>query len=127
MKKLKLLYALLFAVAAIACSKNDESPTFKKEDFVGTWEQDGSEEQGCTTIVKVDATKFYHFGSKCGTVVDFGDGYTFTFDGKTFTFTDANLDSQIKYGILSKTATTFKADLYLDGVKISTDTYTKLP
>jgi hypothetical protein len=58
MKKLKLLYAVLFAVAIIACSKDDESPTFKKEDFVGIWKEDGTEDNGCVDVVKFDATKF---------------------------------------------------------------------
>jgi hypothetical protein len=128
MKQFKLLYALLFAVAVIACKDDDESPTFKKEDLVGTWEENDSEIQGCTFLIKIDATKFYNFGTKCDDDIFFSDGYTFTFDGKqTFTFTDDDTDTDYKYVILSKNATTLKADVYVDGTKFSTDTFTKLP
>jgi hypothetical protein len=126
MKKLKLLYAVLFAVAIIACSKDDESPTFKKEDFVGIWKEDGTEDNGCVDVVKFDATKLFTYGEKCGTqdAEFFFDGAVFTFDGKSFKITDSGIEE--KYVIVSKTATTFKADYYISNTKFSTSSYTKV-
>lgn len=125
MKKLKLLYALVFAVAVIACSKDDESPSFKKEDFYATWKIDGSEDGDCVDVIKFDANKMYN-GDKCGNdAADFYFENAYTFDGKQ-TFTVNVLGIESKMVVTSKTATTFKADSYLAGTKIETVTYTKL-
>jgi hypothetical protein len=124
MKKLKLLYAVFFAVAIIACSKDDESPTFKKEEFVGTWEEDDSEFQGCTSIVRFSDTKIAS-GSKCGADIDIDEEVTFTFDGKQ-TFTYESVLGETKYVITSKNATTFKGKLVIDGVDFGSYTFTKI-
>jgi hypothetical protein len=125
MKKLKLLYAVLFAVAIIACSKDDDDPTFKKEDFYFTWEMDDSAEQGCTSVIKIDASKIYD-GEKCGTnPVELYDDNAYTFEGGN-TFKVDFQGTEIKLVVKSKSATKFTADSYFAGAKVSTDSYTKL-
>jgi hypothetical protein len=125
MKKLNLLYAVLFAVTIISCSKDDEKPSFKKEDFYATWQEDGSLDAGCTSVIKIDATKIYD-GEKCGTdPIDFYDENVYTFEGGNTFKTDFG-GIEIKMVVTSKTATTFKADGYLAGTKVSSASYTKL-
>src|SRR5687767_3872762 len=111
MKKLNLLYALLFAVAIVACKDDDESPSFKKEDFFATWKEDGTEDGDCFDVIKLDATKWYE-GTKCGTAdADFDGGTTYTYDNKS-AFIISFFGLEAKYVVTSKTATTFKVDEY---------------
>lgn len=125
MNKLKLLYALTFAVVTIACSSDDEKPSFKQADFYGTWQKDGSEEDDCTDLIKINET-IISYGTKCAGVERFYSEDTYEFKNNSILFEYEDFELSIKYVVKSKTATTFKADLYWDNVKMETQTFTKL-
>ena len=124
MNKLKSLYALIFVVAMIACG-DDEKPSFKQTDFYATWQIDGSENGDCTDLIKINESMFFS-GTKCNANQTFDNGMTYTYKNNTFSITYPDLDLTVKYVIRSKTATTMKADLYWETVKMDTQTLTKL-
>jgi hypothetical protein len=130
MKKFKLLYALLFAVAVIACKDDDESPTFKKADFIGTWEVTKFE----AAVTGFDGACKYTFTE---TELDetFCDGSTeyslfsgeYTFDNKSVLTLKTQDADDIKYTltISSLNATTGKFVIHMDDHKYGTATVTK--
>jgi hypothetical protein len=124
MKKLNVLLVLLFVVA-VSCSKDDEAPSFKKENFIGTWEDKSSADSGCTDVIKYDDAKAYS-GTLCsGTLAVDPDGYTYTFDGKqTITVNFAGITETVK--ILSLNSTTMKVSVTALGINGGTITYTKV-
>jgi hypothetical protein len=123
MKKLNLLYALVIVISVVACKDDDDDkgPTFKKEDFYGTWTEDGS--QGIV-LLKLDANGFYN-GTKAGTTIVFSPAIPYTFDGKNV-FKMTISGAEFKYIITAKTETTFKADLQAGGQKAGSKAYTKM-
>lgn len=123
MKKLNFLYTMIIVISVVACKKDDDDkgPTFKKEDFYGTWTEDGS--QGIF-LIKLDANGFYN-GTKTGTTTIFSPAIPYTFDGKN-TFKMTLNRAELKYVITAKTETTFKADLHAGGQKADSKAYTKL-
>lgn len=127
MTKLNFLLALVILVMVAACKDDDDNDTsLKKEDFYGVWEVDGSLANGCTALVKFDATKIFA-GTKCGVTQNIpqtGIDYAFDAAQKTITYTVAG--NQTKYVVTSKTATKFTADVYSGSQKIGTTSYTKL-
>jgi hypothetical protein len=126
MKKLNLLYVLFLLVAVVACKKDSEDPTFKKEAFVGiNWQQNDSEQDGCTTLLKFTDTQYFE-GEKCdGGANDYGSGQTYTFDGKR-TIVLSTILGDMKYVISSLNTTTLKVDVSVLGQNAGTYTYTKI-
>jgi hypothetical protein len=130
MKKLNLLYAIALTALAISCGKDDEDPTYKKADLIGTWEQtattvpdDGSNDD-CTTSkeeVQFTETKMT-FISTC----DDSSGsieLDYAFDNKrTVTF---ELIADGKMVIQQLNSTTLKVDAFYNGQKAGTVTYKK--
>jgi len=124
-KFLTILSIGLFALL-LSCNKSGDpapSSSFKKEDFNGTWQEDGSEASGCTQLIKIDATYFIH-GIKCGTTLTFGNGLAYTFANNSIAYSEGG--STWKLEITTRTSTTFKAKLYGEGFLLSEPSYTKL-
>jgi len=118
-----LLFALFFVAA---CSKDDESPTYKKADFIGNWKQTSAFEADCS-----DEERYIEFKESVlveSTVCsesssDFEVEYTY--DNKnTISYTVFGVEA--KYVITELSSTTLKIDLYVSGVKDGSVTYTKV-
>jgi hypothetical protein len=126
MKRNLLTLSLIITTLVLSCSdddsKKDSSPTFKKEDFYGTWEENGSETSGCTKVIKIDATKYY-FGSKCGADFTFDNGATYTYEDNQFSFSSSGY---WRFKIMSRTTTTFKTQRYIETADLGEYNYTKL-
>jgi hypothetical protein len=130
MKKLNLLYAVLFAVIIVACKDDDEAPTFKKADFIGTWEVttfdaviDGFDEACKYTFTETELDEIHCDGSFEYSM--FSGAYTF--DNKsvlTLTPTDQN-DMKYTLTIASLNATTAKFVIHIEDQKYGTATVTK--
>ena len=125
MNKLKLLCALI-ALVMIACADDDDvkKPTFKQADFYGTWEQYGTESDGCTDIISIDEF-FIDYGTMCDSEQTFVYGYSYDFKNNSISHLDMDY-LNIKYVIKSTTAASFEADFYRDNVKIETQTFVRL-
>jgi len=124
MKKVSIVCSLVIVGLLFNCSKKSESPTFKKSDFVGVWEEnDSKDSDGCTSIIKFDDKKFYE-GEKCpSNGQTFDSGTTYTYDNKnTINVSDI---IPIKIVILSLNSTTLKIEESYLTYK-ATVVYTKL-
>jgi hypothetical protein len=126
--KLKFLTWSLMVTTLVffSCGDDSKEPSpqnFNKEDFYGTWEQDGSQNSGCTAVIKIEAAKFY-FGSKCGNDFTYDNGSTYTFEDNEFKLS-VNL-SYMRFKILSRTTTTFKTTRYVETANMGEYNYTKL-
>jgi hypothetical protein len=130
MKKLNLLYALLFISLLICCGKDDEDPSYKKADLIGKWEQtattipdDGG--SSCTTEkqeVEFSETELKMIGTCDGTSGSFEVDYTFD-NKKTVSF---EFLGEAKMVILELSNTTLKVDVFYGGQKAGTTTYKKV-
>jgi hypothetical protein len=130
MKKLNLLYAFGLVALAISCGKDDEDPTYKKENFIGIWEQtattvpdDGSNDD-CTTSKQ--ELKFTETKMTMISTCDDSSGsieLDYAFDNKrTITF---ELIVDGKMVIQQLNSTTLKVDAYYNNQKAGTITYKK--
>jgi hypothetical protein len=126
MKKSTLFYSLLFIVALVACSKDDDdkTPSFSKEGFVGTWEDKDTGSNGCHPVIQFTDTH-YSYGTKCNTTVTLYSGSAYTFDNKN-TVSTTTVSGEMKYVIISLTTETLVTDIYLKGKKTGTTTFTKV-
>lgn len=129
MKKLSVLFSLLFVVAFIAC-KDDENPTptFQKSQFIGEWEvtayagTDGSSDGPCEYIIT--NTEFNEVsGCDSGFEISFGGEYTF--DNKNKITLEDDTIGELSWIILEISGTTMKLEQRLDGTKYGTVTTTK--
>jgi hypothetical protein len=119
---------LLVLIILFSCGDDSKSstvtPTFKKEDSYGTWQEDNSTtSNGCTRVIKVEAAMFY-FGIKCGTDFTFDNGAPYTYQDNEFKFSSSG--SYWRFKILSKTSTTFKTHRYVETADLGEYNYTKL-
>jgi hypothetical protein len=130
MKKLNLLYAFALIALVISCGKDDEDPTYKKADLIGTWEQtattipdDGSPD-ACTTskqelkFTETEMSMIYTCDNS-STSID----VDYTFDNKRTVTFEFIVDS--KYIIQQLNSTTLKVDYYAADQKAGTVTYKK--
>jgi hypothetical protein len=125
---LKLPCYVLILMTLFSCGDDSKSnsvaPTFKKEDLYGTWQEDGSTtSDGCTRIIKIEATMFY-FGIKCGTDLTFDNGASYTYLDNEFKFSSSL--SYWRFKILSKTSTTFKTHRFVETADLGEYNYAKL-
>jgi hypothetical protein len=98
------LSLIVITIVLFSCSDDSKDPSpsnqkFNKEDFYGTWQEDGSESSGCTEVIKIDATKFY-FGFKCGADFTYDNGATYTYKDNEFSFSSSGF---WRFKILSTT------------------------
>jgi hypothetical protein len=128
MKKLNLLYAVLFAVIIVACKDDDEAPTFKKEDFQGSWERTSTtidDDGACDTSGETLEFRASDFTSitvcdDASTEVDLD----YTYDNKsTISF---EFVFGAKYVIKTLNATTLTIDIFYEDHKAGTSTYKKI-
>ncbi len=126
MKKLNFLYGVLFTIVFFSC-KDDEDPTYKKEDFVGTWERTSTTvEDDCdvsTEILVITNTQVISTSTCDGD--EFESELNYTFDNKKTLTVEFFPDVTGKFVIRELTDTQLKIDGYLLGQKTGTSTYTK--
>jgi hypothetical protein len=127
MKKANVLYALLFAVALISCKKDDESPTYKKADLIGSWTMtsSGIEQDDCDSYseeLEIGKTTMTTISTCDGVDGSFELDYTFN-NKETITFDVLGIPGKLV--ITQLTSTTLKVDVYYQNVKQGTTTYTK--
>lgn len=120
-----LLFALFFVAA---CSKDDESPTYKKADFIGKWKQTSAFEADpdCSNeerYLEFQESVLVESTVCSGSSSDFEVEYTY--DNKS-TVSYTLLGIEVKYVITELSSTTLKVDLYVSGVKDESTTYTKV-
>src|SRR5687767_3901084 len=121
----KLLYTFAVIASLVACSKDDEKPSFSKESTYGTWvESSDVDGDGIKDAVKIDATKYYT-GADAGSGASFGTGEIYTYSDNTFT-TEVWDDNDVKFVVADVNSTTLKLDGYLSGVKLDQTIYTKV-
>ncbi len=125
--KLNSLYALCFVLALVSCSKDDESPTFKQDDLIGSWsrtsttiEDDGmgceGEELAFTTSVMTQTT--ICDGTSAGSV-----DYDYTYASNTISTEIFGIPVQVV--VTSLNATTLKVDWKYQGQKVGSSVYEK--
>jgi hypothetical protein len=127
MKKLHLIYALLFVATFVSCKDEEEEPTFKKEAFIGSWERTSTtvDQEDCT-----NGTEELEFTQTQINITSSCDGIEISYDAD-YTFDNKRTISLEIFGIEGSfviqelTATTLKADLYQGNTKQGTSTYKK--
>jgi hypothetical protein len=128
-KKIQLLYLVLFTISVFSCS-DDEDPSYKQADLVGKWQMTETTSQeynpdDCTTY-----KRYYEFSLSEFTDSNECDGANgsvtvdYTYNGKNTVQYSFFVD--VKLVIKSLNATTLKLDEYVAGSKLGTSTFTKV-
>jgi hypothetical protein len=120
--KLRLLYALAVVLVLASCKDDKESPTFKKENIIGTWLR-------TSTTIPADATCTEEELNIAETIFTQScDGsiyYNYTYASNTISFHNEDFDVDYQVVVTSLDATTMKVDWKLEGQKFGSSTYAK--
>jgi hypothetical protein len=130
MKKL-LALTFLSVVLFSSCSKDDESPSYTKADFIGKWQMTETTSQDYNPDDCTNYKRFYEFSETEFTDSNECDGATgsfsidYAYNGKnTISYT---FFVEAKLVIAELTETTLKLDEYVSGTKLGTSTFEKVP
>jgi hypothetical protein len=123
--KLRPLYALCAVLLLAACKDDNESPTFKKEDLIGTWLRTSTTidegDRMCRAkelqITEAEITEVYDDESSI-----YQD---FLFEKNTVSFYNEDVEIHYQMILTSLDETKMNVDWKIEGQKIGSSTYEK--